>query len=73
MAEPVKVRKPTYQESDLRTLSKQIQEPTREFIAIIRRIQEKPSLMDDTIQLGHFAKSILALDEATKIAKGLDA
>lgn len=73
MAEPIKVRRPASHEADLRALCKQIQEPTKEFITIVRRIQKKPSLMDDPLQLGHFANSILTLNEATKIAKGLDA
>lgn len=72
MAEPVKIRKPSYEESDLRELSKQIQQPTKEFIQMIRRIQEKPSLIDDAINLGHLAKSIIDLNEATKIAKSLE-
>jgi hypothetical protein len=70
MAEPS--RKVSYEESDLRALSKQISQPTKEFIQMVRKIQEQPSLLDDPLQLGHFAKSILEMHEATKIAKSLE-
>ncbi|HSX03322.1 MAG TPA: hypothetical protein VLG76_01190 [Rhabdochlamydiaceae bacterium] len=72
MAEPVKVQKVVLNESALRELSKQIQQPTKEFIDAIQRIREKPSLVDDPIQLGHFAKSIIDLNDTTKIAKSLE-
>ncbi len=72
MAEPIKIQKAAYSASDLRDLSIKIQQPMKEFIDLIRRMQEKPSLVDDAIQLGHFAKSIMALNATTQIAKGLD-
>jgi len=71
MAEPVNIRKPSYEEADLRALAKQIEQATKEFIQIVRRFQEKPSLINE-INLGHFAESILKMSEATKAAKSLE-
>lgn len=72
MAEPVRVRKPFSDETELRDLCKKIENPTIDFIESIRRVQADPGFLDQSIFLGHFAKSIMALNEATKIAKNLD-
>ena len=72
MAEPVRIRKPFSSETELRDLCKKIEDPTKEFIQSIRKVQADPGLMDQSIYLGHFANNIIALNEATKVAKNLD-
>lgn len=71
MAEPAKVRSKV-SDVELHELSKQMSLAIKDFVVCIRNTHDNFALIDQSLHLSQFAKSIMALHECSKIGKNLN-